>query len=128
MEVPPVISASILPALRCPKCAASMRAVERSRIVIDVCTECRGVYLDRGELERLIDADSRSWEEAERSRLELREPAPYPPRGFDRDADDDDDDDGWRHAPRHDRGLRDDRRRSPRRRGFLAELLEHLDD
>jgi Zn-finger nucleic acid-binding protein len=43
--------------LTCPKCAGSMRAYERSGITIDQCTECRGVFLDRGELERLIDTE-----------------------------------------------------------------------
>lgn len=32
-----------------------MASYERSGIVIDQCTECRGVFLDRGELERFID-------------------------------------------------------------------------
>jgi Zn-finger nucleic acid-binding protein len=45
------------PALRCPKCAAEMATYERSGVVVDQCRECRGIYLDRGELERLIDAE-----------------------------------------------------------------------
>ena len=35
-----------------------MRQYERSGITIDQCDECRGVYLDRGELERLLAAES----------------------------------------------------------------------
>jgi len=31
---------------------------DRNGIMIEECRECRGVYLDRGELERLIDAES----------------------------------------------------------------------
>jgi Zn-finger nucleic acid-binding protein len=41
----------------CPKCGGGMRAYERNGITIDQCTGCRGVFLDRGELERLIDAE-----------------------------------------------------------------------
>jgi Zn-finger nucleic acid-binding protein len=37
-----------------------MRQYERSGVTIDQCTECRGIFLDRGELERLVDAE-RSW-------------------------------------------------------------------
>ncbi|MGH3343759.1 MAG: zf-TFIIB domain-containing protein [Carbonactinosporaceae bacterium] len=48
-------------ALTCPKCHGQMRAYERNRVTIDQCTECRGVFLDRGELERLVDADL-SWQ------------------------------------------------------------------
>jgi Zn-finger nucleic acid-binding protein len=44
--------------LTCPKCHGPMRTYERSSITIDQCTDCRGVFLDRGELERLIDAES----------------------------------------------------------------------
>ena len=43
--------------LVCPKCQASMRQYERSGVIIDQCVECRGIFLDRGELERLIEAE-----------------------------------------------------------------------
>jgi Zn-finger nucleic acid-binding protein len=45
-------------ALACPKCGGAMRTYERSGVLIDQCTECRGIYLDRGELDRIIDAES----------------------------------------------------------------------
>ena len=45
--------------LTCPKCHGDMRQYERSGIHVDQCTECRGVFLDRGELEGLIDAELR---------------------------------------------------------------------
>lgn len=48
--------------LTCPKCGGAMRSYERSGITVDRCTECRGVFLDRGELERLIDAEAASYE------------------------------------------------------------------
>ena len=39
-----------------------MRSYERSGIVVDQCTGCRGIFLDRGELERLVDAESDYYE------------------------------------------------------------------
>jgi Zn-finger nucleic acid-binding protein len=45
-------------ALSCPKCQSEMRSYERNGVTVDQCTGCRGVFLDRGELERLIDAES----------------------------------------------------------------------
>lgn len=45
-------------ALTCPKCGAEMRPYERNGVVIDQCTGCRGIFLDRGELESLMDAES----------------------------------------------------------------------
>jgi Zn-finger nucleic acid-binding protein len=45
-------------ALSCPKCQSEMRSYERNGVTVDQCTGCRGVFLDRGELDRLIDAES----------------------------------------------------------------------
>ena len=47
--------------LRCPKCAGDMATYERSGITLDQCRECRGFFLDRGELERLVDAEGGAW-------------------------------------------------------------------
>jgi Zn-finger nucleic acid-binding protein len=38
-----------------------MRSYERNGVVVDQCTECRGLFLDRGELERLVDAEGKHW-------------------------------------------------------------------
>lgn len=41
--------------LKCPTCdSSSLVITERSGIEIDYCTQCRGVWLDRGELEKLL--------------------------------------------------------------------------
>ncbi len=45
--------------LTCPKCHGTMRQYERNDVMIDQCSECRGVFLDRGELEKLMDAEAR---------------------------------------------------------------------
>jgi len=44
--------------MTCPKCGGDMRRYERNGVDIDQCTECRGIFLDRGELERLVDAET----------------------------------------------------------------------
>lgn len=55
--------------LICPKCQSPMRAYERNGVTIDQCTGCRGLFLDRGELERLVDAEGSYYaREAERPR------------------------------------------------------------
>ena len=50
-----------------------MRQYERNGVTIDQCTDCRGVFLDRGELERLIDAEN-AWNDAR-----VQQPAPHAP-------------------------------------------------
>ena len=44
--------------MTCPKCHGEMRVYERSGVTVDQCTECRGIFLDRGELEKLFDAEA----------------------------------------------------------------------
>ncbi len=41
--------------MRCPTDNATLVMSERSGIEIDYCPECRGVWLDRGELDKIID-------------------------------------------------------------------------
>lgn len=43
--------------LRCPSCGARLVELERSEILIDACPECRGVWLDRGELDRILERE-----------------------------------------------------------------------
>jgi len=44
--------------MTCPKCGEAMRSYERNGVTIDQCNGCRGIFLDRGELEQLIDAEA----------------------------------------------------------------------
>jgi hypothetical protein len=39
--------------MRCPACASRLVEVERSSVLIDACPSCRGVWLDRGELDKI---------------------------------------------------------------------------
>jgi Zn-finger nucleic acid-binding protein len=43
--------------LLCPKCMNPMRQYERNRVIVDQCTECGGLFLDRGGLEALAAAE-----------------------------------------------------------------------
>jgi len=52
--------------MNCPKCESEMRSYERNGVTVDQCTGCRGIFLDRGELERLIDAETSFYEKDER--------------------------------------------------------------
>ena len=40
--------------MQCPVCGDRMKEVERQGVSIDLCPGCKGVWLDRGELEKLI--------------------------------------------------------------------------
>lgn len=66
--------------LTCPKCHGDMRQYERSGVVIDQCSECRGIFLDRGELEKLFEAEA-NWnrQQAAPAPAQPSQPAGYPP-------------------------------------------------
>ncbi|MGC5306107.1 zf-TFIIB domain-containing protein [Micromonospora zamorensis] len=67
--------------LTCPKCHGEMRQYERSGVVIDQCGECRGIFLDRGELEKLFEAEA-NWSRQQSAGAPpqpAQQPAGYPP-------------------------------------------------
>ena len=43
-----------MPLLLCPNDNGAMQTVQRSGVEFDICPTCRGVWLDRGELEKLL--------------------------------------------------------------------------
>ncbi len=72
--------------MNCPRCQeVVLTERERDGLLVDVCATCRGVWLDRGELEKLISRATRELEELNPRREDT------PPRGV-RYPDDDDDD------------------------------------
>jgi Zn-finger nucleic acid-binding protein len=41
--------------MNCPVCSVDLKMMERQGVEIDYCPKCRGVWLDRGELDKIID-------------------------------------------------------------------------
>jgi uncharacterized protein len=41
--------------MKCPVCSVDLTMSERQGIEIDYCPQCRGVWLDRGELDKIIE-------------------------------------------------------------------------
>ncbi|WP_309628431.1 zf-TFIIB domain-containing protein [Brevundimonas sp.] len=44
-----------MPLLMCPNDNAQMQTLDRNGVQFDMCPTCRGVWLDRGELEKLME-------------------------------------------------------------------------
>ena len=40
--------------MKCPHCNVNLLMTERQGVEIDYCPECRGIWLDRGELDKII--------------------------------------------------------------------------
>jgi uncharacterized protein len=78
--------------MKCPRDPdVTLLMTSREGIEIDYCPECRGVWLDRGELDKLIERSDRDDDrERDRSRSERdddRWRVEAPPRDRDRDRD-----------------------------------------
>jgi uncharacterized protein len=107
----------------CPKCNAELVLTERDAIEVDYCPRCRGVWLDRGELEKLIAAAtarsgpgaSRYLAVDERDARRLDTDDYRDGRG--RRDDHDDDDEGYR-------GGYDGQAQPRRRRSFLENIFD----
>lgn len=41
--------------MKCPVCEVELTMSERQGIEIDYCPKCRGIWLDRGELDKIIE-------------------------------------------------------------------------
>lgn len=73
--------------MKCPLDNTELQMTERQGIEIDYCPKCRGVWLDRGELDKIIDRTqesalaSNSDASSSLSRDQRQYPAqPYPPQ------------------------------------------------
>jgi Zn-finger nucleic acid-binding protein len=44
-------------AMQCPACGGELLELDRSGVRIDACRNCRGVWLDRGELDHILERE-----------------------------------------------------------------------
>ena len=99
----------------CPVDQTQLTMTERQGVEIDYCPRCRGVWLDRGELDKLVERAAT----AQAGYAQAPYPAaPYPER---RDYDDDDDD-RHRYGPGGHGGYYGHRRK--RRESWLGDLFD----
>ena len=96
--------------MKCPVCnTPDMVMSERQGIEIDYCPQCRGVWLDRGELDKIVERSSQELgRESAAAAAPARGQQPIPQQPYDRDHYRDD----------------DDYHRRKRRRSFLDDLFD----
>jgi len=102
---------------------SEMRSYERNRVLVDQCTGCGGLFLDRGELEKLVAAEQ-EWH----AQAPVAAPVPTPTAPQDRPYPE------RRQDHRHDREYEDDRDYQggyhggqpyrKRKKSFLSELFD----
>ena len=100
--------------MKCPNCEELLVMTERQGVEIDYCPKCRGVWLDKGELDKIIEKST-----AAETSQNLKQNDEKRNR---QDDDDDDDDEGGF----FNRNRRNDNNENPNRRkgGFLGNLFD----
>lgn len=101
--------------MKCPNCDETLAMTERQGVEIDYCPKCRGIWLDKGELDKIIEKSASS-----QSSQELKENEKKKNRQY--DDEDGDNEDGF-----FNRGNKDAEGRNPNRRrggGFLGDLFD----
>ena len=93
--------------MKCPNDGTTLVMSERSGIEIDYCPECRGVWLDKGELDKIIERASSS---AQPTAPPVSQQAPY---NYERHSDKRYDDD-------YDKGHHKKRKKE----GFLGDIFD----
>jgi Zn-finger nucleic acid-binding protein len=124
--------------MKCPVCSVELNIYHRQGIEVDYCPQCRGVWLDRGELDKIIEAtlaEAPPVARAPMPQAQVPPPTqpqvPTTPRHFDDDRrykrddqrgdyrphhrDDDDDDDHYKYNKRR------------KKRGVLGEIFDIFD-
>ncbi len=43
--------------MNCPVCETQMKEIEKYGVDIDICPQCKGVWLDRGEIDKIASAE-----------------------------------------------------------------------
>jgi hypothetical protein len=62
--------------LLCPACKVDLVMTERKDVEIDYCPKCRGVWLDRGELDKIIEKSAA--QEAQHRPAPQQQAQPHP--------------------------------------------------
>lgn len=59
--------------MKCPNCNETLLMSERNSVEIDYCPSCRGVWLDKGELDKMLNAVEKNYSQSGASRETGRE-------------------------------------------------------
>ncbi|HAF43102.1 MAG TPA: hypothetical protein DCG90_15285 [Sphingobium sp.] len=68
-------------AMLCPVCHIGLAMTDRQGVEIDYCPQCRGVWLDRGELDKIIERSAQA-------SVPTPQPAPFAQPSYRPDRDD----------------------------------------
>ena len=63
--------------MKCPNCNETLLMTERNSVEIDYCPSCRGVWLDKGELDKMLDMVEQKYSQSGSSPAAPQQQDPY---------------------------------------------------
>lgn len=64
--------------MNCPNCSTKLHMTERKGIEVDFCPDCRGVWLDKGELDKILEKNIADEQEYNRPQASQQNMQPTP--------------------------------------------------
>lgn len=89
--------------MKCPNCSTELKMADRNGVEIDYCPNCRGIWLDKGELDKIIDRSAEHYHDKGQEKHSDGGKAPY------------------RESPHH---YHSDRHHYKKKKGFLGDLFD----
>lgn len=96
--------------MKCPTCDITLMLTERQGVEIDYCPQCRGIWLDRGELDKII----------QQSNLYLADQR----KGWKNEDDDRRREHSGHHQPHYDNRHRDSHHHPHKKKSFFEDIFD----
>jgi Zn-finger nucleic acid-binding protein len=93
--------------MNCPNCNETLVMADRQGVEIDYCPKCRGVWLDRGELDKIIERSTAFYSAPESNKDTFSS-----------------DEEARKYYPKADEHYHDPRYRHKKKKGFLGDLFD----
>lgn len=93
--------------MKCPNCEETLVMADRQGVEIDYCPKCRGVWLDRGELDKIIERSTEFYTAPESTKDRYYS-----------------DDEAKKFYPKGDDHYHDPRYRHKKKKGFLGDFFD----
>ena len=98
--------------MKCPNCNETLLMTERNNIEIDYCPGCRGIWLDKGELDKMLEYAEQKFKSSQPEQQQFPQQSnnQYQQPYYKNDKDD------YKHNPQY--------QKHHKKKGFLGDLFD----
>lgn len=117
--------------MNCPVCETKLRTITKHSVEVDICPDCKGVWLDRGELDKIIEMNSVGGPAEYAAPVEHKAQAPSqstPPARDNYDRDNAREERSYKEEQSGQYDHRDSRGRPKRKESWFSEMFDMFGD